>query len=424
MIGVAVGNAALSFTTVTSSHRRRTTVGAWIAAAILAACSAVVSPSVSLRPSAQTPASASLTTQWTGAARPTAGMSVEERAAIDSAALEALADHGDGATALYIGIWDPVRGVYLRAYGEASPGVPATLGDHNRIGSVTKTFTAVAVLQLVADGRIGLSDTLASVLPELSARFPAIAPLTVDQLLGMRTGIGDFFGLNSFSEAFYADRAHVFTIEDIVAVALEMRLPPAVAPSAAEYSNTNYVILGEILRVVSGRAANVVITDLARSAGLKDTALQAPEDRRLPAPAAHGYVGPRYIADHGELLPSGTLDGTDVSDWIPFGAGPAGGMYSTVEDLAAWAASGYGSSLLPIELANARLATPSGADWDYGYGIMRVGDWIGHGGSVDGWVIDSAYNMATGAAWVMIVNSSGGDGVLQAIAQFLPDRPF
>ena len=392
---------------------------------LVTGCTGPVTPSMSASPSATAFPSPSPPTSWVAAARPVTEMSAGDRAAIDAAATDALASVGDGATALYVGLWDPLRGVYLRAYGESSPGVPATLGDHNRIGSVTKTFTAVAVLQLVAQGRIALSDTLAMLLPGLVAEFPAIAPFTVDQLLGMRTGIGDFFCCpNTFTETFYADHAHEFSVADLVSVGLQMHAPPPEPLSSSDYSNTNYVILGEILRVATGRPANEVITELARSAGLAGSGLGAPDEREMPQPAAHGYLGPRFIAEHHDLLPASVVPVADASDWTLSAGGPAGGMYSTVEDLGAWAASGYGSALLPLGLANARLTTPSGADWDYGYGIIRVGDWLGHGGSVDGWLIDSAFNTATGATWVLIVNSSGGEGVLQALGAFLPDPPY
>lgn len=345
-------------------------------------------------------------------------MSDADRSEIDTAALEALA-HSDGATALYVGIWNPEKGFYEQAYGESRPGVEATLEDHNRIGSVTKTFTATAVLQLVADGEIDLDDPLATVLPELAAEFPAVASVTVDQLLGMRTGIGDFFCCpGSLVDAYFADPTQLFTVHDLVAEGLRMRSPPSVPLASAEYSNTNYVILGEILRVVTGHPVHEVITNLARSAGLQQTALLAPDQGEMPAPAAHGYMGAAQVEEHRDLLPASVVAGTDVSGWSLSFAGAAGAMYSTLGDLGAWAATGYGSALLPADLAIRRLSPPDGRDFDYGYGITVSGDWIGHSGLVEGWITDTAFNPTTGATWVMIVNSGGGEALLQAVAEF------
>ena len=345
-------------------------------------------------------------------------MSDADRAVIDTAAAEALAQ-SDGATALYVGIWDPEKGFYRQAYGESSPGVAATLADHSRIGSVTKTFTATAVLQLVASGRIDLEDTLAALLPDLTADFPALASVTVDQLLGMRTGIGDFFCCpGSLIETYFADPTHVFTVHDLVAAGLRMGSPPTVPLTSSEYSSTNYVILGEVLRAVTGRPPNEVITDLARSVGLNETGLQAPDEDQMPAPAAHGYLGAAQVADHRDLLPASVIPGTDVSDWSLSFAGAAGAMYSTLGDLGAWAGSGYGSALLPPDLASVRLSPPDGREFDYGYGITVYHDWIGHSGLVEGWIVDTAFNPTTGATWVLMVNSGGGEQVLQGMAEF------
>jgi D-alanyl-D-alanine carboxypeptidase len=352
-------------------------------------------------------------------------MSADDRAAIDATALDALARLGDGATALYVGIWDPAKGAYTQAYGESSPGVRAAISDHNRIGSVTKTFTAVAVLQLVADGQIGLRDTLASLVPDLVAEYPAIARVTVDQLLGMRSGIGDFFCCaNTFTRTFYADHERRFGVGELVAEGLRMGAPSAEPPREQDYSNTNYVILGEILRVATGRSTAMVLSDLARSAGLPETGLEEPDARAMPEPAARGYVGPLYVAEHHDLLPSSVAAGTDVSAWTLSAAGSAAGMYSTLEELGAWAASGYGSALLPVELAETRLPPAGAPAFSYGYGIIRSGDWIGHGGSVDGWVVDTTFNMETGASWVLIVNSGGGATAFEPLVKFLPEFSF
>jgi D-alanyl-D-alanine carboxypeptidase len=401
-----------------SPHTWKAVIGACIAA-VASGCASAVPPSGTPESSAAGLPSPSAVELWAPAAeQPTVPMSDLDRAAVDAAAAGAL-EQSDGATALYVGIWDPRKGIYQHAYGESSPGVPATLADHNRIGSVTKTFTATAVLQLVASGQIGLVDKLAALLPDLTAEFPPLASVTVDQLLGMRTGIGDFFCCpGSLVDTYFADPTQLFTVHELIAAGLRMGSPPSVPLASAEYSNTNYVILGEVLRVVTGRPLHEVITDLARSAGLQQTGLQAPEEGQMPLPAAHGYLGATQVAEHHDLLPANAIAGTDVSGWSVSFAGAAGAMYSTLGDIGAWAGLGYGSALLPADLASARLSPPDGRDFDYGYGITVFHDWIGHSGLVEGWIVDTAFNPTTGATWVLIVNSGGGDAVLQAMAAF------
>jgi len=399
-------------------NRLRAAIGLCIATALVAGCASAIPPSGTGGPAGTDVPSSSTVERWTAVEQPSMAMSDADRGSIDAAAADALAQ-SDGATALYVGIWNPTKGVYQQAYGESSPGVAATVADHNRIGSVTKTFTATAVLQLVSSGQIGLEESLDDVLPDMTAKFPALASVTVDQLLGMRTGIGDFFCCpGSLVDTYFADPTHVFTVDELVAAGLRMGSPASVPLASSQYSNTNYVILGEVLRVVTGRPVHEVLTGLARSAGLQQTALQAPDEGQMPPPAAHGYLGAAQVEEHRDLLPPSVVAGTDVSGWSVSFAGAAGAMYSTLGDLAAWAGSGYGSAMLPADLAKARLSPPDGREFDYGYGITVYHDWIGHSGLVEGWIVDTAFNPITGATWVLIVNSGGGERVLQAMAAF------
>ena len=84
--------------------------------------------------------------------------------------------------------------------------------------------------------------------------------------------------------------------------------------------------------------------------------------------------------------------------------------------------TGYGTALLPLDLATRRLPPPGAPNFAYGYGITRAGDWIGHSGLVEGWIVDTAFNTTTGATWVLIVNSGGGEALLGAMAALA--RPF
>src|ERR1700744_4477141 len=78
----------------------------------------------------------------------------------------------------------------MHAYGSAGRGeARATVADHVRIGSITKTFTATVILQLVAQGKLSLSGTVARYDPALAAHFPPLTALTVRQLLSMRSGL-------------------------------------------------------------------------------------------------------------------------------------------------------------------------------------------------------------------------------------------
>ncbi len=95
-----------------------------------------------------------------------------DAAAIDKLAQDALAKNPD-LPGMWIGIWDPAKGFYVQAYGQAvKGGAKATIADHGRIGSVTKTFTVVAVLEQVAAGKLKLESTIEEILPDLAASTP------------------------------------------------------------------------------------------------------------------------------------------------------------------------------------------------------------------------------------------------------------
>ncbi len=96
--------------------------------------------------------------------------------------------------ALYVGVWDPARGAYVKAYGTAdvAGGRAASIDDSFRIGSTTKTFTATVILQLVDEGKLALDATLADAAPGVAAKYPTIADRTIEQLLSMTGGIPDY----------------------------------------------------------------------------------------------------------------------------------------------------------------------------------------------------------------------------------------
>ncbi|MFM7068274.1 MAG: serine hydrolase domain-containing protein, partial [Actinomycetes bacterium] len=231
---------------------------------------------------------ASSSAKWKGAARSTTPMSATDKAAIDTIANEALKQL-PGLPGLWVGVWDPKKGVYVTAYGSAvDPDQKATTEDHSRIGSVTKTFTATAVLQQVEAGKLSLDDTIGDVLPDLAAEHPAVGKITVQQLLGMTSGIPDYANTGLVLNKVVQDPTKVWTPEEIIDLTLtESKLS---APGTPGYSTTNYLILGQMVEKVSGISIEQAIGKVAKAAGLKNSALTEPSDNALPAPSSHGYL--------------------------------------------------------------------------------------------------------------------------------------
>jgi D-alanyl-D-alanine carboxypeptidase len=367
---------------------------------------------------APSPSAAAL---WTGPALTTTPMSAADAAAFDTIAPGAFAA-APGLNGMWIGIWDPAKGFYSQAYGNAvKDGAKATIDDVGQIGSVTKTFTVTAILEQIAAGTITLDSTIKDVLPDLAATYPTIADVTVRQLAGMQSPIQDYANTGVSVGTVIKDSKHVFTADELIADGMSL---PLVAPEKYDYSTTNTIILGEMLEKLTGKPVDEVVTEIARKLGMADTALPPPANQTvLPEPSSHGYVGPavsQSLAAIGLEIPPGT----DVTDWSMSWGGAGGAMYSTIADLGKWAASGLGTSLLPEDLAAERFKTNKLASGiTYGLGLEDWGNgWFGHSGQTLGFESLVAYNRNTGAAFVAIVNDGGGlmAAKLLAVNQF-PD---
>ncbi len=313
------------------------------------------------------------------------------------------------APGLWVTIADPDLGYWQAAIGNAVvDGAPATIEDHNRIGSLSKTFTAVAVLQLVADDKLSLEATVESVVPETAATFPPTAEITVEQLLNMTSGLPDYGDTPGAAAAQAAqDPTKVWTPNDLIASALDAA--PVQPPGTPGYSTTNYTILGLIIEQITGQPVEDVISDVAKQAGLSNTALLPGDQNDLPDPSSHGYIDEASVADLSSIGVEAEA-GTDVTDWSASWGGAGGGMYSTIDDLFAWTSTAMGTTLLPAELGDQRLMlnTDLGRS-TYGLGIMGLlPGWIGHDGQIFGWTAIGLYNTETGAVFVAMTNGTRG----------------
>lgn len=349
----------------------------------------------------------------------TTPMSAEDAADVDAKVAEAMSEVPD-LPGMWIGVWDPDKGSYLQAYGEAvKDGAKATIDDHGRIGSVTKTFTTTAILQQVAEGDLSLDSTIADVLPELATKYPDIADVTVRQLAGMHSPIQDYANTGAAIPQVAADPQRVFTADELIDAGMSL---PLQDPEVGGYSTTNTIILGQMLEELTGKPVEEVVTDVAREVGLTETALQPPDHTAMPEPASNGYVGSRGAAMLAQLGLDISAD-ADVTDWTVSWGGAGGGMYSTVADLGKWAATGLGTSLLPADVAAERLDFRSIPEGDYGLGVFDFGNgWIGHTGQLVGWEALVIYNRETGAAFTAIVNDTGDLDVAEVVAyELLPD---
>ncbi|HEU0033282.1 MAG TPA: serine hydrolase domain-containing protein [Kofleriaceae bacterium] len=293
-------------------------------------------------------------------------------AKLDAAATAALEKHH--AVGLAVAVARGDRMIVAKGYGFADVAkhtVP-TADTVFRIGSITKQFTAIAILQLVDEGKLALTDDIRTYLPDFRPPGPDRKPrtITIEHLLTHTSGIFDYTSLPDWLEvgAKPMSRAEL--------VALFATKPLAFAPGERwAYSNSNYYLLGLVIEKLTNRPyADVVRDRVLAPAGLTASAYC---DDALPNHATGYHVGA------GGPEPAKPLDLAH-----PYAAGS---LCSTANDLVRWQrALDTGKLVSPGSLAKMRTAAKlaDGSSTGYGYGVM-LGELdghprIAHGGGING----------------------------------------
>ena len=292
-----------------------------------------------------------------------------------------------------------------------STGRPVPLDGEFRIGSVTKTFVATVVLQLAGQGRLSLNDTVAHWLPRVVDRNGNDGRrITIRELLQMTSGIYDYVDdlpVVASAAGYKASRFRTYTPKELVALAMRHR--PLFAPgTSVSYSNTNYVLLGMIIKRVTGRSwAHEVNARIIRPLGLRHTVTPG-TDPYIRGPHADGYWafgGPTEI---------------NVTALNPSAADAAGSMISTTADLTRFYKALTGGRLLArAQLAEMEttIAAPGGAEGipgaRYGLGLDWFplpcgGGYFGHAGGVPGYSTWDAVAPRTGRS--VVVSMTGDEG--------------
>ncbi|MDY6998007.1 MAG: serine hydrolase domain-containing protein [Actinomycetota bacterium] len=322
---------------------------------------------------------------------PAATMASEVTDRLDAAVEKVMGEAG--VPGAIIGIWSP-GGDYVRAFGVADKKArtPMKTGLHSRIGSLTKTFTVTAVLQLADQGKLGLDDPIGAYLPDV----PGGQDITLRELAGMRSGLANYTGSPQFQQALFADPRRSFTPQELLGYAFAE--PVEFAPGqGVHYSNTNTVLLGLVVQQVSGRPLGEYIgRHILEPLDLSHTSFPLGSD--FPDPHAEGYTA--QTPDGGE---------TTATDWNPSWAWAAGAMVSTLDDLRIWTPALATGELLSRQMHEERLQTvglPGQSPPDgYGLGLFDVGGWVGHNGSLPGYQSVAVYLPAEQTTLVILLNT-------------------
>ncbi|MFE7664239.1 serine hydrolase domain-containing protein [Streptomyces celluloflavus] len=286
--------------------------------------------------------------------------------------------HADGMPAALASVQD--RGGRTRTYtagvGDLATGSKVPTDGQVRIGSNTKVFTAVVMLQLVGERKIRLDAYVDTYLPGL-VRGDGIdgRRITVRHLLQQTSG------LPNYTE--YDLQLRHYEPRELLGIALRHKahFDPG---KKWEYSNTNYVLAGLIIQKVTGRpVAKEIDQRIIKPVGLRHTYFPAPGDTTIREPHPKGYD-----RDSADAPPR------DITEMDPSWAWAAGQMISTNSDLNRFFTALLGGRLLPpAQLAQMRTTVPADYFGDgarYGLGLVSKplscgGVYWGHGGSFPGY---------------------------------------
>jgi D-alanyl-D-alanine carboxypeptidase len=222
--------------------------------------------------------------------------------------------------------------------GYPNAGAKVTPADLFEIGSITKSFTSVAVLHLETAGKLTIEDTLGKWLPQ----YPAWKDVTIHRLLDMTSPIPGYDNLPSIGKIMGNDPNHRFTPQELVAAAYPHNGKPKPV-SGWTYSNTNYILAQMIVEKAGGKPYADVVRELFDQVGLKNSYY---EQNLYPASITDRMVSGYFFNRDRGNKPLAPLLGHDVkSDSVSWMQG-AGGIVSSMQDVSRWARALYEGPLL------------------------------------------------------------------------------
>lgn len=260
--------------------------------------------------------------------------------------------------------------VYKKAFGKANIELSVALTTEHifQIGSMTKQFTAVAVLMLVEQGKLHVTDTVSKYIPD----YPSGNKITIHHLLTHTSGIKDFTKMKSIQEIAQKEMTAKMLVDFFKNEQADF------APGEKfEYNNSGYVLLGHIIELVSGETyENFIVKNIFQKIGMSQSRYAS--DRQIIKKRAYGY----------HKKESGYVNKTIISYSVPFSSGS---LMSTVEDLLKWQNALNQNILFKTDLiknAFTKYKLNNGDEFTYGYG-WHIKDLNGkptreHGGSIFG----------------------------------------
>ncbi|WP_296711360.1 serine hydrolase domain-containing protein [Rhodoblastus sp.] len=264
-------------------------------------------------------------------------------------------------------------------------GAKVTPADLFEIGSITKSFTSVAILQLEAAGKLTIEDKLGQWLPQ----YPEWKDVTIHRLLDMTSPIPGYDNQPSVARIMGEDPGRRFTPQELVASVYPRNGEPKPV-SGWTYSNTNYLLAQMIVEKAGGRPYAEVVRDLAEQLGLKNTYY---EQNLYPAAITDRMVSGYFFNHDPDDKWLAPLLGRDVkNDSVSWMQG-AGGIVASMEDVSRWARALYEGPLLAdkqrrelMTLVSDKTGEPIAAPSEENPGAFGLG-------------VGAGYRPALGAYW-------------------------
>lgn len=311
--------------------------------------------------------------------------------------------------------------VFSKGFGAANleTATPMTPASVCRIGSITKQFTASAILLLAQDGKLSLDDSLGIYLPE----FPNASKLRIRRMLSHTSGLGNYTQVNpvQFLQASRTDRSTQQLVQAMADASPTLAYDPG---TDWRYSNTAYVLLGIVVETVASQSyAEFMQQRLFTPNGLTHTAVD--DAARVVPNRASGYSSAPRAAS-----------GFDNASFIAMSyPGGAGNLRSTCEDLCAWHGALLGGKVLqpeslkdmltPVTLNDGQLPTrktPKGESEPirYGFGVgleRRDGKLsVAHAGGIQGFISYLETVPDDQVTFSVLMNTDGGPFAPKALA--------
>ncbi|WAP70642.1 autotransporter outer membrane beta-barrel domain-containing protein [Jiella pelagia] len=290
-----------------------------------------------------------------------------------------------------------VRWVSNSGVADVATGAAPTPDTTFAYRSVTKSFVTTVVLQLAEEGLVGLDDPVGKYV----SGVPGGDEVTIRQLAEMRSGLFNYTSSPEFVDELLTDPGRAWTGQELLSFAFVE--PLEFTPGTSyEYSNTNTVLLGEVISAATGNDwATEVKRRISSQLGLGSVVNQGAGE--MPTPNAVGYVD----FDDGEGPVS-------FAEFNASGAGASGALVGVLEDLERWGAALGSGELIDkrdyverLKSFGSTAADPRSPEYDsYGFGMGEISGYIGHTGNGLGFEALVMYDRANDRTITILLNAS------------------